>query len=243
MADPADADLKLLALDTSTLSASVALLEGRRVVYECTLENGNTHSQNLMPLIDGAFAMAGWQQEDLHALAVTVGPGSFTGLRIGVATAKGLAMALRLPVAAVGTLDALAMGVLPWPGLIVPLLDARRDQVYTATFRQQEEAPRALTPPRALDVRALISELSREDEPVVFCGDGLRAHGPLLQEALGSRAVLAPACARGVRASAVGLLGLLQIEAGRAPDPATLVPQYLRRPQAKTLLEQRAGRG
>lgn len=233
--------MKLLAIDTSSAAASAALLDGHRIVFEGNLRSGMTHSRNLMPLVESAMRLAAWQPADLEALAVTDGPGSFTGLRIGVATVKGMARALRIPVAAVSTLHVLAAGCGIFDGLIVPAMDARREQVYTATFAGGQHLER-LTPDRALGLNALVDELSRSDKPVLFTGDGVEPYGPTLTAALGDRAHIAPPPFRMQRAAVAGLLGAAMIATGETDDPRNLVPRYLRGTMAVPVWERSGGK-
>ncbi|NLG37246.1 MAG: tRNA (adenosine(37)-N6)-threonylcarbamoyltransferase complex dimerization subunit type 1 TsaB [Clostridiales bacterium] len=233
--------MKLLAIDTSSAVASTALLDGDRIVFEGNLRSGMTHSRNLMPLIESAMNLAAWRPMDLEALAVTCGPGSFTGLRIGVATVKGMARALHIPVAAVSTLNVLAAGCGIFDGLIVPVMDARRDQVYTATFAGGQNLER-LTPDRAIGLKALIAELSRFDQPTLFAGDGVEPYGSTLTAALGGQAHIAPPTLRMQRAAVAGLLGAAMIAAGEMDDPRTLAPRYLRGTMAVPVWERSGGK-
>lgn len=219
--------MKILAVDTSSLIASAALIDGDVIVFEGNLSNGHTHCQSLMPLIEAAMNLAGWQPSDVEGLAVTDGPGSFTGLRIGMATVKGLARKLAVPVAAVSTLHVLAEGCAPVGGLIVPVMDARREQVYTATFAGGP-APRRMTPDRTVGLDALIGELLQSGEDVLFTGDGTGPYGEALLAGMDGRGRIAPPPMRMQRAAVAGLIGARQIAGGNAPDPRTLTPRYLR---------------
>src|SRR5438445_13754354 len=161
--------MRVLAVETSTLAGGAALLDGEVVVGEYALDVGATHSERLMGAIDRLLTDAGWTVRDLEGLAVSVGPGSFTGLRIGLSTVKGLALALGLPIAAVPTLDAMA-AMLPfaaWP--VVPVLDARKREVYASRYRWDSGAMA-----REWEYLAIApEELSRRlDEPVIVLGDG-----------------------------------------------------------------------
>lgn len=215
--------MRLLAVETSTLAGGVALLEGERLRGEYLLDVSATHSERLMPAIDRLLGDAGWAASDLQALAVAVGPGSFTGLRIGLSVVKGLALALGIPVAAVPTLDAMA-AALPFANLpVCPVLDARKGEVYACLYRWDGRAMRreweylALTPD---DLAARITE------PVVLVGDG--AH--LVQT---SHARPAPPHRRLPSPGAVAVLGVERLARGHSVAAAELIPIYLRPSEAE----------
>src|SRR5262245_38956907 len=152
-------DMRVLAIDTSTLAGGVALVDGDRTVAEYVLDIRLTHSERLMPTVERVMSDAGWSPGDLSGLAVAIGPGSFTGLRIGVSAVKGLALALDLPIAAVPTLDALAAGI-PAPALAVcPVIIARRDEVYACLYRWDGSAMRREWDYLALSPRELADRL------------------------------------------------------------------------------------
>lgn len=215
--------MRLLAVETSTLAGGAALLEDDRVVGEYVLDVRATHSERLMPAVDRLLADAGWTVRDLTALAVAVGPGSFTGLRIGLATVKGLALALSLPVAAVPTLDAMA-AALPFAALpVCPVIDARKGEVYTCFYRWDGYQMR-----REWDYLALAPEdfARRLSEPVILVGDGAHAiRSPYARFPSPPR--------RPPSAAAVGALGLERLRKGEIVTPADLVPLYLRPSEAE----------
>ena len=224
----------------------MALLSADTLLAEYTLNIRKTHSERLLPLIDALLRESAVEREQLEAVAVAVGPGSFTGIRIGVATARALAQGLAIPAAGVSTLEALAEAV-PTPGaLICPLLDARRNEVYGALYRRQS-APslrlEELIAPAATALDNLIGQLHRYQEPIIFTGEGLAAYGPPLTAALGSQAVLPPAPLRLCRASWVALCGRRLLERNPAASYEELLPQYLRRPEAERRLAERQKEG
>lgn len=215
--------MRLLAVETSTLAGGVALLEGERVVGESLLDVRATHSERLVPAIDRLLADAGWVARDIEALAVAVGPGSFTGLRIGLATVKGLALALGVPVAAVPTLDAMAES-LPFAALpVCPVLDARKGEVYCCLYRWDGQGMR-----REWDYLAIPpAELARRlAGPTILLGDGAGAVG-------GPHARLAPPARRVPSPATVGDLGRRRLAAGDVVPAAALVPIYLRPSEAE----------
>lgn len=234
----------LLAIDTTTLSCSVALLRDETILVELTLNTRKTHSERLMPLLDRALADSGIERETLDAVAAAAGPGSFTGLRIGLSTARGLAQALDIPAVPVCTLAALAEAV-PAPGaLICPLLDARRGQVYGALYRRRAEAPfslQTLLEPQALPLAALLAALRDHSGPVTFIGEGLQTCGTELRQAFPDRAMIAPAPFRYCRASLVALAGQRLLAANPRASYHELLPSYLRVPEAERLAAEREG--
>ncbi len=215
--------MRVLALDTSTLAGSVALVEGDRTVAESLLDIRLTHSERLMPAVDQLLREAGWRPGDLEGVAVATGPGSFTGLRIGVSAAKGLALALSIPVAVVPTLDAMA-AALPfaeWP--VCPVLVARRDEVYVSLYRWDGTAMRREWDYLALPPHAVGERLQ---ERVILTGEGApRITSPF--------AVLAPRWRWSPSAAIVGHLGAQRLRAGESVGAAELVPLYVRPSQAE----------
>jgi len=215
--------MRVLAVETSTLSGGVALLDGERVVGEYTLDVRITHSERLMAAIDRLLSDAGWTARDLHGIAVTVGPGSFTGLRVGLSTVKGLALALTIPVAAVPTLDAMA-AMLPFAALpVCPVLDARKREVYASLYRWD-----GLGMHREWEYLALApDDLARRfDEPVIVVGDAAEAI-----ESPFARRVRPPR--RGPAPAVVGALGHARLAIGDTVAVADLVPIYLRPSEAE----------
>jgi tRNA threonylcarbamoyladenosine biosynthesis protein TsaB len=215
--------MRVLAVETSTLSGGAALLDGERVVGEYTLDVRVTHSERLMAAIDQLLSDAGWTARDLDGIAVTVGPGSFTGLRVGLSTVKGLALALAIPVAAVPTLDAMA-AMLPYAALpVCPVLDARKREVYASLYRWDGLGMR-----RQWDYLALSpDELARRlDEPVIVVGDGAEAIASAF-----ARRVEPPR--RGPAPAVVGALGRARLARAETVAVADLVPIYLRPSEAE----------
>lgn len=215
--------MRVLAVDTSTLAGGVALLEGGRLVGEYVLDVSATHSERLMPAIDRVLGDAGWRPIDLEGLAVAIGPGSFTGLRIGVATVKGLALALGIPVAAVPTLDAMAES-LPYAALpVCPVLDARKGEVYCSLYRWDGGRMRREWEYLAIPPAALASRLR---EPVIVLGDGA-------DRVDSSHARPVPAPCRVPSPATVGWLGHARLVAGDTIAAAGLAPLYLRPSEAE----------
>ncbi|HYS17822.1 MAG TPA: tRNA (adenosine(37)-N6)-threonylcarbamoyltransferase complex dimerization subunit type 1 TsaB [Candidatus Binatia bacterium] len=215
--------MRVLAVETSTLSGGAALLDGELVVGEYSLDVRVTHSERLMAAIDRLLSDASWTVADLEGLAVAVGPGSFTGLRVGLSTVKGLALALSIPVAAVPTLDAMA-AMLPFAALpVCPVLDARKREVYTSLYRWDGDGMR-----REWEYLAIApDDLSRRlDEPVIVLGDGAdHIRSAYARRVRPPRRGPAPAC--------VGSLGHSRLAIGDTVAAADLVPIYLRPSEAE----------
>lgn len=215
--------MKVLGLETATLAGGAALIDGDRIVGEYTLNIRVTHSERVMAAVDRLLTDAGWRPSDLEGLAVSIGPGSFTGLRIGVSTAKGLALALGLAVVPVPTLDALAAG-LPFAALpVCPILDARKGEVYASLYRWDGGAMRREWEYLALAPAALARLFT---EPVIVCGDGAGiVRSTFARLAPVARRLPLPAC--------VAELGHAMLVAGAGVPPADLAPLYLRPSEAE----------
>lgn len=215
--------MRVLALETSTLAGGVALVDGERLVAEYVLDVSVTHSERLLAAVDRVLADARWAARDLQGLAVSIGPGSFTGLRIGVSTAKGLAWALGVPIAAVPTLDAMAAAV-PWAALpVCPVLAARRDEVYACLYRHDGDGLRREWDYLALSPAELAGRLT---EPTLLIGDGAKAvDSPHVRRLPPPHRVPSPAC--------VAMLGRERLRLGDGVGAAELTPLYVRPSQAE----------
>ena len=222
----------LLAFETSAKAASVALFEGNTLLSEQYQNTGLTHSQTLLVMAENLLNQCGKTPSQVEAVAVAKGPGSFTGVRIGVAAAKGFAWGGQLPIYGVSTLEAMALGLGVWEGVVCPVMDARRSQVYNALFYVNQGKVERTTPDRAIALTDLEKEIKNLSEPVFLVGDGsvlcyntLRATVPGL--------VLPQNHRMHQRAVGVGLAALEKIAAGDAGDGAALAPNYLRLSQAE----------
>ena len=215
--------MRVLGVETSTLAGGVALLDEDRVVGEYLLDVGVTHSERLLAAVDRVLADARWTLDDVEAIAVAVGPGSFTGLRIGLGTVKGLAFARATRIAAVPTLDAMA-AVLPFAALpVCPVIEARRDEVYTSRFRWTGTEMIRDWDYLALSPDELGARLS---EPTILIGPAARAvQSPYARSAPAARRMPSAAC--------VAQLGVDRVRRGETVDAARLVPFYLRPSQAE----------
>lgn len=229
--------MKILALDSSGLVASVALMQDDVLVGEYTTNYKKTHSQTLLPMLDELGRMVELELHTVDVIAVAAGPGSFTGLRIGAATAKGLGLALKAPIAPVPTVDALAWNFYGSDRLVCPLMDARRSQVYTGiyTFRKEEETYRQVTlqPQCALLVEQLVEKLNELGREVIFLGDGVPLYREALRRQLEVPFSFAPACCSRQRAALVAGLGAVMAREGKLVEADRFAPEYLRMSQAE----------
>lgn len=233
--------MKILGLDSSGLVASVAVLEDDNLYGEYTVNFKKTHSQTLLPMLDVISQMIELDLDTIDAIAIAAGPGSFTGLRIGSATAKGLGLALKKPLIPVPTLDALAYNLFDARNLVCPIMDARRNQVYTGIYSFGEHQLAVERESDALGIDQLIDELNRMGEPVTFLGDGVAVYRAVLDEKLQVPHTYAPAHCNKQRASAVAALGLIYAEQGRTVSAADFQPDYLRKSQAEREREEKLG--
>lgn len=230
--------MKILALDSSGLVASVAVLEDDQMLAEYTVNYKKTHSQTLLPMLDELVKMLDLDLQTMDAIAVSGGPGSFTGLRIGSATAKGLGLALHKPLIHVPTADALAYNLYGAKGLICPIMDARRNQVYTGLYRFEKEFE-VIEEQMAIPVETLIAKLNDLKMEVVFLGDGVPVYREQLLAGLKVAVTFAPAHMNRQRAGAVGTLGMEYYQQGKIETAVEHKPDYLRVSQAEREREER----
>lgn len=239
--------MRVLAIDSSGLTATVAIVEDDQTIAEYTTNYKKTHSQTLLPMIDEMVRMVDADLKEIDAIAVAGGPGSFTGLRIGSATAKGLGLALDKPLIHVPTVDAMAYSLYGCEDIICPIMDARRKQVYTGLYsfshKKMEENDggslydepvfQVLRMQMAVPVEELIRHLNVYRRRVVFLGDGVPVYKEMLAEGLKVPYSFAPSFMNRQRAAAVGALGIRYYEAGRYETAAEFKPEYLRKSQAE----------
>ena len=222
----------LLAFETSAKAASVALFEGERLLGEQYQNTGLTHSQTLLVMAQELLSQCGKTPGEVDAVAVANGPGSFTGVRIGVAAAKGFAWGREIPLYGVSTLEAMALGLGIYQGYVCPVMDARRSQVYNALFYVNQSKLETVAPDRAISLADLKIELKNLKEPIFLVGDGsILCYNTLSEEVT---TLILPAEHRiHQRAVGVGLAALAQIRHGEAGNAETLAPNYLRLSQAE----------
>ncbi len=225
--------MKILALDSSSNVASVALIDGNITVAEYTTNNKKTHSQTLMPMVEQMLKSVDVSIDQIDAFAVCAGPGSFTGLRIGIASAKGLAHAQNKPLVCVSTLESMAYNLPYCQHLIVPILDARRDQVYGGVFCWENDTLNTHTEPCAVSIDEIVDIVKRENKKCVFIGDGVGRFGDYIKEKLGDNAVFSFANSNMQRASSVGALAQIKLGNGEGIKYDKATPIYLRKSQAE----------
>ena len=222
----------ILAFETSAKAASAALLEDGRLLGESYQNTGLTHSQTLLVMAENLLAQCGKTVAEVTAVAVAAGPGSFTGVRIGVAAAKGFAWGRQLPCYGVSTLEAMALSLGAWQGYVCPCMDARRSQVYNALFSVSQGTPERLREDRAIALSELAEELKALDGPIFLVGDGSTLAYRTLSGEI-PNLVLPPEHRRHQRADGVALLAAQKIAAGEPGDANALTPNYLRLSQAE----------
>ena len=229
--------MKILGLDSSGLVAGVAVVEDGVLLAEYTTNYKKTHSQTLLPMLEEIRNMIELNLDTVDAIAVASGPGSFTGLRIGSATAKGLGLALKKPLVEVPTLEGLAWNLWGTSRLVCPLMDARRNQVYTAVYRFVPEGEgfrlENVIPQSPVDIVELIEKLNSLSREVVFLGDGVPVYLELIRKYTKVSYSLAPASCNRQSAACVASLGEVYFAAGNVVDAAGHKPEYLRKSQAE----------
>lgn len=234
--------MKILALDSSGLVASAAIVEDDITVAEYTMNHKKTHSQTLLPMLDELKRMTGLELNTIDAIAIAAGPGSFTGLRIGSATAKGLGLALDIPIIPVPTVAALAYNLYGSSHLVCPLMDARRNQVYTGlyTFRKGDGADAgydmmAVQKQCVAELAHIIGKINESgtDTEVLFLGDGVSVYRDQIAQLTQVKYSFAPACCNRQRASCVAALGMILYRNGTIETAAEHAPEYLRLSQAE----------
>ncbi|MEN6437475.1 MAG: tRNA (adenosine(37)-N6)-threonylcarbamoyltransferase complex dimerization subunit type 1 TsaB [Syntrophobacter sp.] len=223
--------MRILAADTSSMSGSLALIEDGTIVAEWTLRSAQTHNRRLLGAIDQILDQAAWSLDSVDGFAVTAGPGSFTGLRIGMTTIKTLAWTRGKLYAAVPSLDALAF---PFACAALPvctIIDARKQEVYCALYRSDPRGTvRNIMPCTALSPLELARRIT---EPVIFCGDAWPLYKNQIKRKLGALAIGAPASLHMLRAGFVGEIAAKRFEKGQSDDPATSIPYYVRPSEAE----------
>lgn len=225
--------MKILGLDSSGIVASVAIVEDDVLIAEYTVNYKKTHSQTLLPMLDEIAKMTEFDLNSIDAIAVAAGPGSFTGLRIGSATAKGLGLALKKPLIAIPTVEGLAYNLYDISGLICPIMDARRKQVYTGIYRFTDHQLKVVEDQMAVPMETVIEKLNQYGEAVTFLGDGVPVFHELIVEKMTVPYSFAPAHVNKQRAAAVAALGEIYYRQGKTETAMEHVPDYLRVSQAE----------
>lgn len=238
--------MKVLAIETSGSTASVAIIDQNQVVCEYTTNFKKTHSVTLMPMIDEICKAVDLDVAEIELIAVSSGPGSFTGLRIGSATAKGLAHALNIPIASIPTLEGLANNIDRTDLLICPMMDARRNQVYTALYAYEGNEIKALTEMMCTEIDHLIEKIFLYDLDVLFLGDGYKPNEEKIKALFAQKKSkieknyrIAKPQNMFQRASSIGLLGIKCVNRNQLQTYMEHVPIYLRKPQAEREYEEK----
>lgn len=230
--------MKVLAIDTSSVVATCAVLDEEKLLGEYTLNQDMTHSERLIPMIKTLMDSLKLKPEDIDLFAGSVGPGSFTGLRIGLATIKGLAHVVDKSVIGISTLEALAFNV-PFDGIVIPIMDARRDRVYTGIYRWENGKLINIMKPTILNIDELLDIVDSKYEKVLFNGDGTLVFKDRIDEKLKDKALYAPISLNMAKASSIGELALLKWEEGSQENYFNLSPDYLRESQAQRQLNEK----
>ena len=224
--------MRILGIESSSLVASVAIVTDGVLTGEYTMNHKKTHSQTLLPMMDQLVQMVEIELDTVDGVAVSGGPGSFTGLRIGSATAKGLGLALKKPLIHVPTLDAMAYNLWGTNALVCPIMDARRNQVYTGIYRVAARLE-AVKSQCAMDRGELSEELNAFNQPVIFLGDGVPVFKDLIQEKMTASYQFAPPQMNRQRAASVAALGAVYMKEGKIEAAEDHAPDYLRKSQAE----------
>lgn len=237
--------MRILAIDSSGLVATVAVVEEEneisKTIAEYTINYKKTHSQTLLPMLDEIVKMTDMNLDTIDAIAVAGGPGSFTGLRIGSATAKGLGLALKKPLIHIPTVDGLAYNLCYTDRIICPIMDARRNQVYTGIYQMDGDKLQVLEAQMAVEIDELAKKLCTYGKPVIFLGDGVPVHKDRLEKELmtDQDIAFAPAHMNQQRAATVGMLGIQYYKEGKTETAMEHKPDYLRVSQAEREREER----
>lgn len=225
--------MKILAIDSSGLVATVAILEEDNMLAEYTINYKKTHSQTLLPMLDEIVKQLDFELETIDAIAVAAGPGSFTGLRIGSATAKGLGLALQKPIIPIPTVDGLAYNMCGVSQIVCPLMDARRNQVYTGIYEFKGNTLCTIQPQEAVAIEEVVEQINHLGRPVIFLGDGVPVQKDTIAELVKVPYSFAPAHMARQRAGALGALAFQYYAQGRVEDAREHKPDYLRLSQAE----------
>jgi tRNA threonylcarbamoyladenosine biosynthesis protein TsaB len=218
----------VLGVDSTTAVASVALVDADRVIAEIWRNTTSRHARQLMPMIAQLLGDAEICLNELDGLSVAIGPGSFTGIRVGLATVKGLIHVIRKPLVGIVTLDSLVCNLAGVPGIICPVIEARKNELYTAMYRWQSNEMQRFTGYLVVSPESLSALLKDCDDPVTFLGDGVNTYGEILLRDLGARGQVASTADNLPRAAQIGLLGWKRILSGQVDDVMQLKPFYLK---------------
>ena len=229
--------MRILAIDSSSMVATVAITTDGILNAEYTINHKKTHSQTLLPMIAEIVKMIEIDMDSIDAVAITGGPGSYTGLRIGSATAKGIGLALNKPIINVPTMDALAYNLYSSQYVICPIMDARRGQVYTGIYKFEETEMKTIKPQCIMMIDEVIKELDTIKESVMFLGDGVDVHKQLIDDIMDTKHYYAPASMNRHKASTLGTIAEIYYKNGKTETAKEHKPEYLRLSQAERELK------
>lgn len=235
--------MMVLAIESSGLVASAAIATPEKLIAEYTTNFKKTHSQTLLPMVDALLQMTGIRIQDMDAIAVSGGPGSFTGLRIGSATAKGFGLALGVPVISVPTVDSIAYNLCGVKGLVCPLMDARRNQTYTGLYTFNRDRMECLFPQKAMAIEEILDEIEKDGREVIFLGDGVPVFREVIEEKLRVPHTYAPIHLSMQRAGALAALAIQYYQEGKYEDAGDQKPDYLRLSQAERVRQEKERNG
>lgn len=224
--------MKVLAIDTSTVMASCALLDEENLLGEFSLNQNMSHSENLVPMVKTLLDNLNLKVSDIDLYGVALGPGSFTGLRIGIATVKAFAHVYNKPIVGVSTLEGLAFNVRA-SGVIVPMIDARKNRVYTGIYKWEDGYLNNIEEPTVMEIDELLEHLKENYNNIIVNGNGIYIHREKIKDKLGDRVEFAPFIQNTCRAASIGELALLKREEGKLESYFSLVPEYIRQSQAQ----------
>lgn len=228
----------MLAVDTSTMMATCAVLDDERLLGEYSLNQEMTHSENLVPMIKEVLDNLNLRVPDIDLYGVAIGPGSFTGLRIGIATLKSLAHVYDKPIIGISTLEGLAFNC-TYNGIIVPMIDARRNRVYTGIYRKEKGGLINILEPTIMEIEELLELLNKDYDNMMVNGNGVLLYRDIILSRLSEKVELAPIGLNGCRAASIGELSLLKVDKENKDNYYNLVPDYLRESQAQRELKKK----
>lgn len=231
--------MKVLGIESSTITASCALIDDNKLIGEYTLSHKKTHSEKLMPMIEQLLEDTETDIYDVDVIAISKGPGSYTGLRIGAAIAKSLAHACNKKIVGVPTIDGLAFNIHTINGYIVPIIDARGGRIYSGIYRWEKDEFITVEEQFASDIDKLVDRLENIEENIILSGDGAQIHEKFLKDKLKNKVIFSLPYSNMPKASSIAQLGYILAKKGKLIDAFEFVPEYLRKTQAERNFEER----
>ena len=225
----------ILGIETSTKTCSIALTDGKKIRDQISLHLGLFHSEKLIPLLDEILKRNSMAIKDIDGIAVGIGPGSFTGIRVGVSTARGLGQSLNIPLVGIPSLDGLAFGMGTSGEVVCPMIDALRREIYTALYK----GTKRLTPHQLIGIEKWLKRLKDEEETIIFLGEAVDIYENLIKDFLKKKAKIVKKEKRYASAARVAELGLEKLVSGEGKKYDEVFPLYIRRPEAEVKWEER----